>query len=89
MNFIKSLQSGWGVSRGHPGRLLGALGDILGHPGRLLGALGGVLGRQGRAPEGVRATKRGLGKGLGPSQKCKKHVFLGSWRPDACISMVF
>ena len=89
LNFIKSLQGGLEGSQGHPGRLLGALGDILGHPERLLGALGDVLGRQGRAPEGVRTTKGGLGKGLGPSQKCKKHVFLGSWRPDACISMVF
>ena len=89
LNFIKSLQGGLEGSQGHPGRLLGALGDILGHPERLLGALGDVLGRQGGAPEGVRTTKGGLGKGLGPSQKCKKHVFLGSWRPDACISKVF
>ena len=68
-NFIKSLQGGLEGSQGHPGRLLGALGDILGHPERLLGALGDVLGRQGGAPEGVCTTKGGLGKGLGPSQK--------------------
>ena len=66
MNFIILLQGG---SQGHPGRLLGALGDVLGHPGRLLEALGDVLGRQGRASDGVRTTKGGLGKGPGPSQK--------------------
>ena len=69
LNFIKSLQGGLEGSQGHPGRLLGALGDILGHPGRLLEALGDLLRRQGRASEGVCATKGGLGKGLGPSQK--------------------
>ena len=30
LNFIKSLQGGLEGSQGHPGRLLGALGDILG-----------------------------------------------------------
>ena len=61
----------------------------LGVRGGLLDALGDILGHQGRAPEGVRTTKGGLGKGLGSSQKCKKHVFLSPWRSDAHISMGF
>ena len=66
MNFIILLQGG---SQGHPGRLLGTLGDVLEHPGRIMDALGDVLGRQGRASDGVCTTKGGLGNAIGPSQK--------------------
>ena len=40
---MKSLQGG---PKGHPGRVLGALGAVLGHPGRLLDALGDLFGLQ-------------------------------------------
>ena len=89
MNFMKSLQGRLGRVSGASWEAPESAWGILERLGRLLGALRDVLGRQGRAPEGVRTTKGGLGKGLGPSQKCKKRVFLVPWRPDAYISMVF
>ena len=89
MNFIKSLQ---GVTGGVSGASWEAPESAWGHPGASWEAPGSARGRPwapGEAPEGVRTTKGGLGKGLGPSQKCKKRVFLVPWRPDAHISMVF
>ena len=96
---LEALEDVLGRLVGHLGGSGGGLSSMIfiillqggsqGHPGRLLGALGDVLGRQGRASEGMRTTKGGHWKGLGPSQKCKKHVFLGSRRPYAHISMVF